>query len=439
MMKPSPSPSPSQSQSQSQWQFQSRSRSRSQSQSQRHWRPQVRVANTLTLSWLCLLLLLPPSRQFETDCGCRPGRRGARIISGASTNEGQFPWQASLELLHPSLGFLGHWCGAVLIHQYWILSAAHCVHNDLFNLPIPPLWTVVLGEHDRDVESGNEQRIPVEKIVMHHRYHNFRHDVVLMKLSKPADLAKASNIRRICLPFMLAETPEAELSGTASTPVADEDVLSQQLELDDVPEKIDNFLRSVQSRRRYRNVTAPSMRELMNMKILSRMRQALAQRSPRSLKRSRRRNDKLMKLGPPRDPEDSMEQKHRKTAEVPREMGFVDCVATGWGKANISGDLSSQLLKTQVPLHQNGRCKDAYGSFVNIHGGHLCAGKLNGEGGTCVGDSGGPLQCRLNRNGPWILVGVTSFGSGCALEGFPDVYTRTSYYMKWIEDTIAAQ
>ncbi|XP_016947716.1 transmembrane protease serine 9 [Drosophila biarmipes] len=434
MMKPSQSPSPAQSQSQPE------SRPQSRSHWQCHW--QIPVANAATLSWLCLLLLLPSSRQFETDCGCRPARRGPRIIAGAATNEGQFPWQASLELLHPSLGFLGHWCGAVLIHQYWILSAAHCVHNDLFNLPIPPLWTVVLGEHDRGVESGNEQRIPVEKIVMHHRYHNFRHDVVLMKLSKPADLERASNIRRICLPFLLAESQDSAPAETEpSSPSADEDVLIQQLELEDVPEKIDNFLRSVQSRRRYRNVTAPSMKELMNMKILSRMRQALAQRSPRSLKRSRRRNDKLMKLGPRRgDSEDSAEQKHRKASEVsePKEMAFVDCVATGWGKANISGDLSNQLLKTQVPLHQNGRCKDAYGSFVNIHGGHLCAGKLNGEGGTCVGDSGGPLQCRLSRDGPWILVGVTSFGSGCALEGFPDVYTRTSYYMKWIEDTIAA-
>lgn len=56
----------------------------------------------------------------------------------------------------------------------------------------------------------------------------------------------------------------------------------------------------------------------------------------------------------------------------------------------------------------------------------------------CVqGDSGGPLQCRLTKNGPWLLAGITSFGSGCAIEGYPDVYVRTSYYMKWIQDTIA--
>lgn len=222
--------------------------------------------------------------------------------------------------------------------------------SDLFNLPIPPLWTVVLGEHDRNVETGNEQRIPVEKIVLHHQYHNFRHDVVLMKLSKPADLSRSSHIRRICLPFMLRESPEAPTPTT-------EDVLSQQLELDDVPEKIDNFLRSAQSRRRYRNVTAPSsidvsMRELMNMKILSRLRQALrqSQRSPRNQKRTRRRNDKLMKLKL-----DSEQDTQFARGGDSHEMPFIDCVATGWGKANISGDLSNQLLKTHVPLHQNGR------------------------------------------------------------------------------------
>lgn len=53
------------------------------------------------------------------------------------------------------------------------------------------------------------------------------------------------------------------------------------------------------------------------------------------------------------------------------------------------------------------------------------------------GYSGGPLQCRLSKNGPWLLAGITSFGSGCAEQGYPDVYTRISYYIKWISDTIS--
>lgn len=54
------------------------------------------------------------------------------------------------------------------------------------------------------------------------------------------------------------------------------------------------------------------------------------------------------------------------------------------------------------------------------------------------GDSGGPLQCRLFKNGPWMLAGITSFGSGCAdQEYYPDVYIRISYYIKWILQTMA--
>lgn len=223
---------------------------------------------------------------------------------------------------------------------------------------------MVLGEHDRNVESGNEQRIPVEKIVLHHHYHNFRHDVVLMKLSKPADLSRTSHIRRICLPFMLRESTDATADGAAAAGAMDAAAAAPELDdlqLDEVPEKIDNFLRSVQSRRRYRNVTAAasesasldmSMRELMNMKILNRLRQATlqqTQRTPRSKKRTRRRNDKLMKLQLASDQERDLQPDRE------REMPFFDCVATGWGKANISGDLSHELLKTHVPLHQNRR------------------------------------------------------------------------------------
>ena len=32
----------------------------------------------------------------------------------------------------------------------------------------------------------------------------------------------------------------------------------------------------------------------------------------------------------------------------------------------------------------------------------------------------------------WVLVGVTSYGIGCALPGFAGVYTRVAAYQKWI-------
>jgi hypothetical protein len=35
-------------------------------------------------------------------------------------------------------------------------------------------------------------------------------------------------------------------------------------------------------------------------------------------------------------------------------------------------------------------------------------------------------------NGQWILVGITSYGTGCALADHPGVYTRVSYYKDWI-------
>lgn len=54
---------------------------------------------------------------------------------------------------------------------------SHSRFSDLFNLPLPALWSVVLGENNRKVESGYEQRIPVDKIIMHEKYRHFKNDL----------------------------------------------------------------------------------------------------------------------------------------------------------------------------------------------------------------------------------------------------------------------
>jgi len=56
----------------------------------------------------------------------------------------------------------------------------------------------------------------------------------------------------------------------------------------------------------------------------------------------------------------------------------------------------------------------------------ICYGEAGKD--SCQGDSGGPIMCGANRT----LCGIVSWGRGCAREGFPGVYTETSYYDEWI-------
>ncbi|KAL1448806.1 hypothetical protein WDU94_000066, partial [Cyamophila willieti] len=70
----------------------------------------------------------------------------------------------------------------------------------------------------------------------------------------------------------------------------------------------------------------------------------------------------------------------------------------------------------------------------------LCVGGTNGKD-SCNGDSGGPLLWRgtfdsTNMVGQrYYLLGIVSRGSGvCGDNSMPAIYTRVSYYMKWILD-----
>lgn len=50
---------------------------------------------------------------------------------------------------------------------------------------------------------------------------------------------------------------------------------------------------------------------------------------------------------------------------------------------------------------------------------------------TCQGDSGGPAYSVPDN----LLLGITSWGNACALDGYPGFYTNLSYYSKWIKNT----
>lgn len=52
----------------------------------------------------------------------------------------------------------------------------------------------------------------------------------------------------------------------------------------------------------------------------------------------------------------------------------------------------------------------------------------------CQGDSGGPAVAFFKSNKVATLIGIVSWGKGCALKEYPGVYGRVVAARQWIKD-----
>jgi len=113
----------------------------------------------------------------------------------------------------------------------------------------------------------------------------------------------------------------------------------------------------------------------------------------------------------------------------------TDCIVTGWGTLH-SGDflLPDKLQKVTVPVVGDATCSDKYGPRYEITDSMICAGVEEGGKDSCQGDSGGPMIDAETK----ALVGVVSWGIGCAEAKHPGVYTEVAYYVDWINEKVAA-
>lgn len=103
----------------------------------------------------------------------------------------------------------------------------------------------------------------------------------------------------------------------------------------------------------------------------------------------------------------------------------LSATISGWG-VTVEGSniLSTQLQVINVPVVDQDVCNDLL--FGMITDNMICAGVEAGGKDACQGDSGGPMVVENQ------LIGVVSFGNGCARPGFPGVYSRISATRSWI-------
>ena len=96
----------------------------------------------------------------------------------------------------------------------------------------------------------------------------------------------------------------------------------------------------------------------------------------------------------------------------------------GWGDLQGDGQYAMTLHSVHVPLIADGTCARDYpgGSDGTFQASTMvCAGEqTTGGRDACQGDSGGPLVVAGR------LVGLVSWGTGCAEIGHPGVYTRVA-------------
>ena len=101
----------------------------------------------------------------------------------------------------------------------------------------------------------------------------------------------------------------------------------------------------------------------------------------------------------------------------------------GWGATDKDAtEFPDTLQKANVPITTDAYCESAYPDDEGWDFDPetmVCAGYPKGGVDSCAGDSGGPLFAQTST-GARRVVGVTSWGNGCAEKGYPGVYARVA-------------
>ena len=121
------------------------------------------------------------------------------------------------------------------------------------------------------------------------------------------------------------------------------------------------------------------------------------------------------------------------TTEV--EAG-TNVTVIGWGRTNENELFNSNvLLEVDIEVQNHTLCKEQYLDVnMPITNNMICASRDGKD--SCKGDSGGPLFLKGENATSDVLVGIVSFGLGCAREGFPGIYASVSKAAAFINATL---
>ncbi|XP_009991375.1 PREDICTED: cathepsin G-like [Tauraco erythrolophus] len=105
------------------------------------------------------------------------------------------------------------------------------------------------------------------------------------------------------------------------------------------------------------------------------------------------------------------------------------CKVAGWGRTSKTRAKTSVLMEVDLKVQSDKVCEKHSKNYLCQS--MICVGDEDGKKSTFKGDSGGPLVCNGKAHG---VVSYVSYGRKYYL--FPNVFTRVSWFIPWIQEEL---
>jgi len=136
----------------------------------------------------CPAKVVIPEECGQTNAGSN------RIVNGRPAKRNAWPWIAALGYTDPNSGDVTYLCGATLVTDRHVVTAAHCIRDDMV--------TVLLGEHVlyNDTDGVDPEEFDVVTMIKHENYNSrtFDNDIAIVEFAPAVTFKKG--IQPACLP-----------------------------------------------------------------------------------------------------------------------------------------------------------------------------------------------------------------------------------------------